>query len=202
MFIRYIPNILCLFRIFCVFPFICSLIYGNRITAILTVILGSISDFFDGYIARKYKCETRIGSLLDPLADKIFANVVLWGMVAFHHVSFPYLCAYLILATALSFRDFALLLGSSFVLAKRLSVTLKPMYMSKICTTLVFIFISYSLIFLGTNFRTSPLCFFTNPIQHFLELFGVCLGYASILMVIATFIIYVIRFISSMSNKC
>ena len=176
---------LCLFRIFCIFPFVYCLIFGYKFGAIFSVALGGLSDFFDGYVARKYKCETKLGALLDPLADKIFANVVLWGLVMFHQVSFPYLCVYLILALALSFRDFILLLGSGFVVFRRVKIDLKPLYISKICTTLVFVFIAYSLMFAEAQ------------IFNLSEPFGLYIGYASVLLVIVTFIAYMIRFIKN-----
>ena len=40
-------------------------------------ILLSITDFFDGYYARKFKQTSLIGAILDPLADKILCNGVL-----------------------------------------------------------------------------------------------------------------------------
>ena len=185
MFVKYIPNILCLFRIFCIFPFVYCLIFDNKLGSIFSVALGGLSDFFDGYIARKYRCETRLGALLDPLADKIFANVVLWSLVMFHELSFPYLCVYLILASALSFRDFILLIGSGFVVFRRVKINLKPLYISKICTTLVFVFIAYSLMFSDAHIFNLP------------EPFGLYIGYASVLLVIVTFVAYMVRFIKN-----
>ena len=38
----------------------------------IVFILGSITDGLDGYWARKYSCETNMGKLMDPVADKIF----------------------------------------------------------------------------------------------------------------------------------
>ena len=188
------------------------MIFGNRLGAIFSVVLGGMSDFFDGYLARKYKCETRNGELLDPLADKIFANIVLWGMALFHQVSFPYWCAYLILVVALSFRDVILLLGATVVLFKRIIVNLKPLYISKICTVLVFIFIAYSIIFMGTNFQSSALPYSLykllqqfgldfgynfNSFHRFLERVGLYIGYTCVLMVILSFAAYILRFIKN-----
>ena len=43
-----------------------------HLIAYFIAILAGITDFLDGQIARKYKCESDFGRLMDPLADKIF----------------------------------------------------------------------------------------------------------------------------------
>lgn len=43
-----------------------------HLIAYIIAILAGITDFLDGKIARKYKCESDFGRLMDPLADKIF----------------------------------------------------------------------------------------------------------------------------------
>ncbi len=44
----------------------------------------SITDFFDGYIARKYNQSSKFGALLDPVADKLLITVVLISLLSRH----------------------------------------------------------------------------------------------------------------------
>jgi CDP-diacylglycerol--glycerol-3-phosphate 3-phosphatidyltransferase len=49
---------------------------------IFIILAAAFTDFLDGYIARKLKCTTKLGTYLDPLTDKIFA------IIAFLSLSF------------------------------------------------------------------------------------------------------------------
>lgn len=40
-------------------------------TALILFFIASISDYFDGYLARKYRAVTQLGEILDPIADKM-----------------------------------------------------------------------------------------------------------------------------------
>lgn len=46
--------------------------------------IASITDFFDGYIARKYNQSSKLGALLDPVADKLLITVVLISLIIKH----------------------------------------------------------------------------------------------------------------------
>ena len=52
---------------------------GYLIALILFFIAG-ITDYFDGYLARKYNAVSQLGEILDPIADKILILFVLFGL--------------------------------------------------------------------------------------------------------------------------
>jgi len=75
-----IPNILTIGRIIIVPFFVISFFlpgfYGEIIPFLLFV-LASFTDFLDGLLARLYKEESKLGELLDPIADKIIVSAAL-----------------------------------------------------------------------------------------------------------------------------
>ncbi len=75
--IQYLPNILTMLRLVAV-PVFIMMMYYNPFTAMWIFIGASITDYYDGYIARKYNVISNFGKLMDPLADKI---LVLSAMV-------------------------------------------------------------------------------------------------------------------------
>jgi len=79
-----LPNTITLLRV-SVVPFLFILLlspgeFWSLILAILFVI-ASITDFFDGYVARKYQMITTMGKFLDPIADKIMVNTAMILMI-------------------------------------------------------------------------------------------------------------------------
>ena len=69
-----IPNILTIGRIVLVPIFVCAFylpgLLGDLIPFFI-FLLASFTDFLDGLLARLYKEESKLGELLDPIADKI-----------------------------------------------------------------------------------------------------------------------------------
>tara|TARA_B110000263_G_scaffold117549_1_gene102472 strand:+ start:1437 stop:1988 length:552 start_codon:yes stop_codon:yes gene_type:complete len=71
---RYIPNYLSLLRIFLTPIFIFAMFQNTlfyKLISLKIFFLASLSDFFDGYIARKYNFVSNFGKNIDPISDKI-----------------------------------------------------------------------------------------------------------------------------------
>jgi CDP-diacylglycerol--glycerol-3-phosphate 3-phosphatidyltransferase len=48
--------------------------------AFILFFIAGVTDYFDGYLARKYNLTSEIGEILDPIADKILILFVLFGL--------------------------------------------------------------------------------------------------------------------------
>ena len=69
-----IPNLITLTRIILTPLFIIFLIQGRYRQALIVFILAGLSDLADGSIARWWQQKSRLGSYLDPLADKLLMS--------------------------------------------------------------------------------------------------------------------------------
>ncbi|STO31572.1 CDP-diacylglycerol--glycerol-3-phosphate 3-phosphatidyltransferase [Fusobacterium necrogenes] len=72
-----LPNKLTFLRLILAVPFIYFLQFSDiggftyRIIAFMIFVIASLTDFFDGYLARKHNLITDFGKIMDPLADKV-----------------------------------------------------------------------------------------------------------------------------------
>jgi len=79
-----VPNALTLFRIFMVPLLVVILLTrmpAKEYIALLIFLLAALTDALDGYWARKYKKVTTLGTLLDPIADKLLVSAALISLV-------------------------------------------------------------------------------------------------------------------------
>ena len=74
-----LPNYLTVLRILIIPCFLVMIFYHeplNRVVFFLLFVIASISDFFDGYLARKYNLVSDFGKIFDPIADKALVIIV------------------------------------------------------------------------------------------------------------------------------
>ncbi len=73
------------------------LIFENYFICIILFFFASLSDYLDGFLARKYNAESQLGEILDPIADKIIIIFILFGIaVALNSFLISFLSAIII----------------------------------------------------------------------------------------------------------
>ena len=74
-------NILTFSRIFIAAIIFVLLMSPDRyLLALVLFFIAGVTDYFDGYLARKYNAVSQLGEILDPIADKILILFVLFGL--------------------------------------------------------------------------------------------------------------------------
>lgn len=138
-----IPNLLSIFRILLVPPLVVVLLTkfdGKEWWGLGLFLLAAVMDFLDGFLARKRKEVTRLGTLLDPAADKILVSAAFISLVELDPRVVPSWMVVLIVA-----REFAVTALRSFAAAENLVI---PAGISgKIKTTVQIISISLLIIY-------------------------------------------------------
>ncbi len=75
-----VPNVLSFIRLAIIPIFLWQLLAGNDLVALLLLVGASVTDFFDGWIARRFGQVSRLGQLLDPAADRLYMLTTLLGL--------------------------------------------------------------------------------------------------------------------------
>jgi cardiolipin synthase (CMP-forming) len=75
-----VPNVLSFVRLLLIPVFLVLLITEQYLGALVTLVVSSITDFVDGYVARHFNQVSRLGQLLDPAADRLFIFSTLVGL--------------------------------------------------------------------------------------------------------------------------
>jgi cardiolipin synthase len=86
--LRWLPNAISLLRIALIAPILWSIAHNGYEQALILFVLAGFSDGLDGYLAKRFNWHTRMGALLDPIADKLlvagtFITLVYTGDVPF-----------------------------------------------------------------------------------------------------------------------
>jgi cardiolipin synthase len=70
-----IPNILTFMRMGLIPVFVSLVYYGYSKWALAVFLIAGVSDGIDGFLARKFKQESELGTIIDPIADKLLMTV-------------------------------------------------------------------------------------------------------------------------------
>ncbi len=87
---RHLPNFLTMGRLILVPPIVILLFFPGRFPSAiagLIFLVASITDYFDGFIARRFKLESSFGRFLDPIADKVLVCAALVMLISLDRVS-------------------------------------------------------------------------------------------------------------------
>lgn len=127
-----IPNILTIFRL-CLIPVYIAVFASSQDTKELAAIIfiaASVTDVLDGYIARKFNMTTRVGQLLDPLADKLMQLTVVISLVLSDMLPVWFV-------VVLAIKEILLIIGGVFLYVKKTYV--KSNILGKLNTVVLFI---------------------------------------------------------------
>ena len=131
----FIPNLLSIIRIGLVYPILNNIYLSNFELSIIFFIIAAITDALDGFLARKMHWQTYLGTLLDPVADKLLLSgtiFILW---------LNQLIPFYIFVIFIS-RDIAILLGAAIQMTLNESDTPLPNLLGKLTTSLQVIYIA------------------------------------------------------------
>jgi cardiolipin synthase (CMP-forming) len=126
-----LANLLTLLRIALMFPFLALIKEGRFGAALLVFFVASVTDFADGFVARRFNQKSTFGRFLDPLADKLLTTAS-FIVMALRHEGFPSIPPWL--AIAVVGRDALILAGSLIVYFKTKFRDFKPTLLGKLNT--------------------------------------------------------------------
>ncbi len=144
-----IPSYISLLRILLIVP-VCGLINSTEsepnFLAAALFLIASLTDFIDGYLARKYNLETRLGSFLDLLADKfLICSVLIYVCVEINNSYFT------LPSVLIIFRELAITALREYVSNSPSRSSLKVSFFGKLKTTIQMIVLT--LVILLLNFE-------------------------------------------------
>ena len=132
----YIPNVICILRIILVIPIIDFLWDKQYENALGLIAIAGISDFLDGFLAKRNNWRSKLGAALDPAADKILLVSV------FVTLYFMDLIPFWLMATVLM-RDFMILFGLALYYYFIEKPNPNPSFISKFNTNLQIFFVLF-----------------------------------------------------------
>ena len=124
------------------------LIFGNYLVCVLLFFLAGLTDYYDGYLARKYNAESELGEILDPIADKILIVFILIGLSVELDSQLMALLSSLIIA-----REIGVAALRDYCARNNLSDRTKVTFLAKVKTSIQLLTIGLYLLALASSFN-------------------------------------------------
>ena len=146
----FIPNLLSIIRIGLVYPILNNILMSNFLVSLGYFLIASLTDALDGFLARRMNWQTYLGTILDPVADKLLLSGT---------ILFLWLNSYIPIYIFVIFigRDIAILLGAAVHMTLIESETPLPNILGKLTTGLQIAYIVIIFIFEIFNVAASLL---------------------------------------------
>ena len=178
--IKVIPNLLSILRVFLVPIFVIAYFTDPneiKINAIIIYAIAAISDFLDGFIARKFQVVSNLGMILDPLGDKLMIVTVLVCLTIDGIIPFWVVC--------IAFLKELLMAIGGYVLSRATKIQALPSNIWGKVSTIVFFLVCLILMI----FRGIPYLAATGLIT------------AAVILMLIAFASYIHRYHKYMKNK-
>lgn len=143
-----IPNIISVFRVILVMPVVLMLLQQQYTVALILFAVAGISDGLDGFLAKHYGWESRLGTILDPLADKLLLVCCFFTLAWMSLI--PMWLLFIVIA-----RDLVIVIGGvafHFLFGR---FEMEPSYSSKANTFFQIIFV-LAVVFFHADFGFAP----------------------------------------------
>jgi len=131
----FIPNLLSIVRIGLVYPILNNIYLNNFQLSIVFFIVAAITDALDGFLARKMNWQTDLGTILDPIADKLLLSGTIFILWLTEFIPFYIFIIFI-------GRDIVILLGAAVQMTLNELDTPMPNLLGKLTTSLQIIYIA------------------------------------------------------------
>jgi CDP-diacylglycerol--glycerol-3-phosphate 3-phosphatidyltransferase len=168
-----LSNFLSISRIILALPAMYLILTGFYTAAMIVGVIAGLTDFFDGYVARKTGTITELGKILDPVGDKVFLFLFAVAMVIADIMPLWFLVAFAV-------RDTLILAGGLYAKSK-LNYVMSSNFEGKV--TFVLMLVTILAVLLGIEFASR---------------YGYYLCLAAM---IYSFVLYQVRWIKALKDK-
>lgn len=136
-----VPNIITLFRLVLipVYAVIYFTLPDMRWLSLVCFLVACLSDVADGYIARKCNLVSKVGIVLDPLADKLMYITVMLGLVISGPLNFWFFLIY-------ALKELTMIVGAAFMV-KGIKEVIPAKWYGKLATSLFFVVICVAIVY-------------------------------------------------------